>query len=269
MERVNKSGLVSATFRNLTVEEIIALAIEGNLSGIEWGSDIHVIPGEFERAREVSELMRKAGLESVAYGSYYRVGEIQQVHSFGKILETAIQLGAPAIRVWAGQKSSDEATVAYRSDVIKDAKRISLMAKKVGLKIYIEYHGRTLTDTPESAQELMEAVAQENIFLYWQAAIGLEASEHLNSISRLIKWLAHVHVFHWEDTERLPLLQGASVWETYIAVFSGFSNSEIADRYFMLEFVKDDDKKQFLQDAHALNRLLAENTKNSSERLGS
>lgn len=263
---MHKSGLVSATFRNLIVEEIIDLAVEGNLSGIEWGSDIHVVPGEFERAREVSELMRRAGLESVAYGSYYRVGEINQVHSFRKILETAIQLEAPAIRVWAGKQSSYEATVNYRSEVIKDVKRISRMAKKVGLKIYIEYHGRTLTDTPESAQQLMEAVAQENVFLYWQTAIGLAASEHLNSISGLSKWLAHVHVFHWEDTERLPLLAGESVWETYMAAFSKFANNGIADRYFMLEFVKDDDKKQFLQDAHTLNRLLAENTKNSTER---
>ena len=37
-----ESGLVSITFRKLTVEKIIELVKEAGLQGIEWGGDVHV-----------------------------------------------------------------------------------------------------------------------------------------------------------------------------------------------------------------------------------
>jgi len=43
-------GLVSVTFRQLTVPEIGELATECGLQAVEWGGDVHVPPGDFAAA---------------------------------------------------------------------------------------------------------------------------------------------------------------------------------------------------------------------------
>src|SRR6185312_13188931 len=96
-------GLVSITFRALTPAEVIALARQAGLRGIEWGGDIHVPHGNGARAREVKEMTAEAGLTVAAYGSYYRAGQADSSGlTFDAVLETALELGAPLIRVWAG-----------------------------------------------------------------------------------------------------------------------------------------------------------------------
>jgi hypothetical protein len=53
----------------------------------------------------------EAGLQIAAYGSYYRLGTGQL--PFQSVLETAISLGAPTIRVWAGTVGSRDADSAF------------------------------------------------------------------------------------------------------------------------------------------------------------
>src|SRR5690242_18609852 len=98
------SGLVSVTFRQLPPQQIVELAAQGGLAAIEWGGDVHVPHGELQTARRVLERTRQAGLQVAAYGSYYRVGvSPAQGLAFESVLETALALQAPTIRVWAGQ----------------------------------------------------------------------------------------------------------------------------------------------------------------------
>ena len=40
-----RPGLCSITFRDLAVDDVVALAAEAGLAGIEWGADRHVPPG--------------------------------------------------------------------------------------------------------------------------------------------------------------------------------------------------------------------------------
>ena len=46
-----KTGLTSVTFRRKTQEEIVALAAQAQLDGIEWGGDVHVPPGDLPAAK--------------------------------------------------------------------------------------------------------------------------------------------------------------------------------------------------------------------------
>lgn len=68
-----KTGLVSVTFRDKTPEEIISAVKQCGLEGIEWGGDVHVLPGDVSRAREIRHLTEQAGLAVWAYGSYLRL----------------------------------------------------------------------------------------------------------------------------------------------------------------------------------------------------
>lgn len=69
------TGLVSVTFRDKTPEEIISAVKQCGLEGIEWGGDVHVLPGDVSRAREIRHLTEQAGLAVWAYGSYFEAGE--------------------------------------------------------------------------------------------------------------------------------------------------------------------------------------------------
>ena len=40
-----RPGLCSITFRDLSVDDVVALAADAGLAGIEWGADRHVPPG--------------------------------------------------------------------------------------------------------------------------------------------------------------------------------------------------------------------------------
>src|SRR5215211_4654031 len=116
------SGLVSITFRQLAPREIVELAAAAGLRGIEWGGDIHVPAGDLQAARRVRQLTADAGLQVLAYGSYFR---FQPGTAFEPVLETALALGAPLIRVWAGNQASAEADAAVRATIVAESRRIA------------------------------------------------------------------------------------------------------------------------------------------------
>src|SRR3954469_7051647 len=106
-----RTGLVSVTFRPLSPQHVVELVRQAKLDAIEWGGDIHVPHGDVAAAREVWTMTLDAGLAVAAYGSYYRAG-VSETDGlpFARVLETAVQLAAPTIRVWAGSKASGESS---------------------------------------------------------------------------------------------------------------------------------------------------------------
>ena len=254
-----KPGLVSVTFRQLKTDEIIQLVEQAQLDCIEWGGDVHVPHGEEKTAQDVAAMTRNAGLRVAAYGSYYRVAESEnQGLSFNAVLASALALEAPVIRVWAGQKGSALADADYRTKVADDSIRIADIAQKEGIKIAYEYHSDTLTDTNESAQQLIKDVDHSNILSYWQPTNGKDKSYCLEGLEKLLPKLCNLHVFHWtfngENREQFPLSAGENVWLDYLKLANTLSD----DRDAMLEFVKNNSPEQFLQDAATLKNWLDE-----------
>lgn len=244
-------GLCSVTFRELSVEEVIHAAKSAELSCIEWESRKHVRAGDLEEAKRVARLTREAGLEISSYGTYYQVGSHAD---FEDIIVTAKALETEMIRVWAGEKSSVDADEQWFDHVVKDAERIADLAEKSGLSLSFEYHRGTLTDTPESARRLMEAVNKPNVYLYWQPAETLTTDERLESLGFLSPYISNAHVFHWLDYKnRYELSEGEVEWNEYVTVIEENTHAE---HHYLLEFVKNDDPKQLVKDAEVLKLLL-------------
>ena len=255
-------GLVSISFRQLTAEEIIRMVGEAGLQGIEWGGDIHVPHGDLQRAAEVGDLTRQAGLQVAAYGSYYRVG-CNPVHgrsdaaegpTFETVLATAVKLGAPTIRVWAGNKGSADADDAWWERAVEDSLAIADMAAREGISISFEYHRNTLTDTAASASKLLRLCEHENINTLWQPSVDTNDEERLESLRIVSPRLSNLHVYHWNMLERCPLRSGERQWRAYLVHAASLSG----DRYALLEFVLNDSVEQFMEDAKTLRELLAE-----------
>jgi len=240
-----KTGLTSITFRQLDWPEVIANAKACRLDGIEWGGDVHAPPGDTTRAREIHRAMQAAGLAVLSYGSYYRLGEGKP---FEPVLATACALQTGMIRVWAGVKASAQYSAQERALAIKDAQAIAELANAQGIAISLEYHRNTLTDTAESAVDLLEAAG--NIKTYWQPNPELCHEENLRELKTILPWLTYLHVFHWKpDGTRLALEDGLPQWREYMHAAKGHAQAAI------LEFTRGDAPAQCVLDAKILRSL--------------
>ena len=250
-----KTGLVSITFRNKTPEEIVAEVCKCHLDGIEWGADVHVLPGDIARARAVRKLTQNAGLEVLAYGSYFEVG-VQAVDTFAPVLSSAKALGAPSIRVWAGKKGSAESSPADVQQIVHDTQILCDMAAADKIQICFEYHGRTLTDTCSSALSVATAIDRPNLRLYWQPNFRLSEEENRSALRMVMPFLRDVHVFYWNEAyERFPLSDSLALWQSFRNIIC----SDSASHSLMLEFVRNDSFNQLEQDATALHAIIASN----------
>ena len=249
-------GLVSITFRKLAPVEIAALVKKAGLKGVEWGGDIHVPHGNVARAREVREITLEHGLVTAAYGSYYRAGQVDGAGpAFEAVLETAVELGAPTIRVWPGAAGSDTVNEEGRWKVINDLRRIAALAAKAGVSVSMEFHGGTLTDTNESASKLLVEVDHANLFTCWQPHNGAETDVCVEGLVEVLPRVSNLHVFHWWPTaaERHPLAEGAERWGRFLEVVKRVP----ADRYALMEFVEGDSTDAFLRDGATLRQWLS------------
>jgi len=249
------SGLVSVSFRQLPATEIISLAKQAGLRGIEWGGDVHVPYGDLQIAESVGKATREAGLDVVAYGSYYRLGDSEGLQ-FETVADTAVFLSAPVIRVWAGRKGSADADETYWKAVCDDALRCADIAASRGLLIAYEYHSATLTDTLETTLRLLDATQHPAIRTLWQYIPGLSVEENLRHLRALLPWLQHIHAFYWLNDffHRHPMSEGHADWVQYIRTIRETGK----ECPVLLEFVRDDDPSVLSGEAAALEKIFAE-----------
>lgn len=253
---MNKAGLVSITFRKHSPDALIELCGRAGVEAIEWGGDVHVPHGDVETARRVGEATRAAGLEVACYGSYYRSLDSEENGlSFESVLDAALALGAPRIRVWAGQGSPEAFSDERRAAITGNLRDIAERAEAKGVRICLEYHRNTLTETTASTVRLLEEVGHPNLRTLWQPTIGLTHAQALESLRAVSPWLEYFHVYSWGGTpgevERYALAAGEMRWLDYLrAAPKGTAG------YALIEFVKGDTLEQFIEDARVLKRWL-------------
>lgn len=246
------TGLTSVTFRGLKAETIVELAAKAGLDGIEWGGDIHVPAGDRVAARHTAALTGSAGLKVISYGSYYRAGKGQD---FSPVLDTACELGAPGIRIWAGAVSPEAAA---EEDYLKMAEELDFIcsqAQRYGITVSMEYHRGTLTETAESTRKLINLVHSKNLCSYWQPNPDITHRRNCEELRMVKPWLSHIHTFYWKGANiRYPLEEGHSEWLDYLRM----ADLDLNKSGYILEFVKDDSPANFMEDAAELKRCLLE-----------
>ena len=251
MNKNFRAGIVSVTFRQYDFIDIIKYIKLTDMSCIEWGSDIHLPYGEQKKAAAVAQEMAKNNLAAASYGSYYRLGQPCEPGLVSMIIETAKKISAPMIRVWGGTTGSGSLDSQGRKKIIDDALIIAESAKKENIKISLEYHADTITDTAESALDFIKEVRQsggENVYLYWQQNQYKTFGENKAELELICPYISNIHVFAWEKNERLPLIEHRGRWESYINILKDAGENHD----FLLEFVKGDTVGQMVEDAKVL-----------------
>ena len=257
-------GLCSVTLRGSGWQEVLQLAVAASLEAVEWGADVHVLPGDLDTAGEVARRCADAGVRCPSYGSYLWAGAAdgRGISAVTAVLDTAAALGAGTVRIWcrAGLEPAD-ATAEQRGAVVRDIAVVADEAGSRGLSVALEHHPGTLTLDPASTRHLLAEVGRANVYAYWQPRPGAPPEVALAELESLVDDLAHLHVFAWGPRgERFPLADGGALWEPVLAAASDRSGRWPGTRVAYLEFVADDAPERLTEDAATLRRWLARST---------
>ena len=250
------TGLCSVTFRALTPAQVVNAAAGAGIGAIEWAGDVHVPPGDLAAAQLARELTEDVGLKVSSYGSYISPPD-DGLDKFREALITATALGADHIRLWPGTRGRDSSdyTPSEVHAVAQTIAEMGRMAKVEGITLGLEYHPQSLTDQTLSARRLIDAMDNDNVYLYWQPRPGLDAEEALVEIEIVGDAICHLHVFAWDkDRARYPLEAQANAWRRYVSAVPEGRWSK--PRYAMLEFVAGDSLEQLAADAETLRKIL-------------
>lgn len=248
-----KTGLVSLTFNDLSILDIVRLAADCCMQGIEWSADRHLPVGELELAARINEITHIHGLHVSCYGSHYRAG-IGEGHGypFDAVLRTAQALGAPSIRVWAGNQTQEKASFALCKDVNEDLKRIATLSEREGIAISLEMQANTLAETADGTLRIIEEVSHSNISIIWKLFPASLPEVNGASLTKLMKYIGDFRVFYNRRGERRPLQEGESLWRDWLYQLKNTDR----DRYAMLELIPDDSPQQLKIDAQNLRDLV-------------
>ncbi|MER6015891.1 sugar phosphate isomerase/epimerase family protein [Streptomyces bluensis] len=246
-------GLCSVTLRHLDVAGVLAAAVEAGLDCVEWGADIHVPAGDEAAAARVRAATEEAGLAVASYGSYYRAGSTDPA-AFDGVLRSAVLLGAPRIRIWAGATGTDETSAEGRTAVVEDTRRAAKLAAEAGVQLAYEFHRNTLTDGADRTLRLLNAVDHPDVRTYWQPPLDLPDAEAIAGLDTVIDRVAAVHAFSWwPGTTRHPLSTRAGLWRAVLARLC--ARRRPLD--VLVEFVPENDEKVLAREARTLRSLAA------------
>jgi len=247
-----RPGLCSVTFRQLAPEQIVGHAADAGLQVIEWGGDVHVPPGDPERAAQVAQATTDAGLAVCSYGSYFRADADE---ALTPILDSAEALGADRVRIWAGRVDSADAAPEQYAQIVARLRDAAAEAFERGIGLALEYHRGTVADHPDAVLRLLADVASPALSTYWQPSVGAEDAVALAEFDALAARTSAVHVFSWwPGTERLRLHERGALWQ---ALFTAASAVPAPPRDALLEFVPDDDPALLSAEAATLRGWLA------------
>lgn len=248
-----KAGLCSVCFKPKTPCEVVSLATKAKLSAIEWIGSVHVPAGDIKTAREVGKIAQNAGVIST-YGSLFRLGTGEDIFPH---LEAAAALGAHDMRIWAGGVASSECSDELRSELVKEAKEISLHARDYGIRLSCECHEGSLTDSASSQLRFLREVGEPNFLTYWQELLSITQDEHLPSLASVHTSgkLTNVHIYQYRvfdgGREMRPLSEGYDKWKKRFDILRNDTSEHLA----LIEYVRNYTEETLMQDAEVLRTL--------------
>ena len=245
-------GLVSISFRKHTPEEILGAVKSAGLTCIEWGSDVHAPCRDTERLYEIARLQEAYGITCSSYGTYFRLG-VTPLEELSDYIAAAKILGTNILRLWGGTKKGADMTPEELACFTDTCRKAAAMAEEAGVILCLECHMLSITETPDYAVSLMEAVDSPHFRMYWQPFQWLDTEGSLAVARAVAPYAEHLHVFNWQPPRmaptKHPLAEAAEDWRRYLSVFT-------TPRTLLLEFMPDDRIESLPAEAEALRRII-------------
>ena len=244
----DRLGLVSVSFRKHSPEEILKAMAGAGLRCIEWGSDIHAPAVDVDRLNALAALQKQYGVACCSYGTYFKLG-ITPVAELTAYIRGAKILGTDILRLWCGDKNSEEYTNEEKEALFATCREVAAVAERENVRLCMECHNHTYTNCPQASLELMKAVDSPDFQMYWQPNQYRTDGENLGSAKLLAPYTHRIHVFNWKEKQRFPLREATDLWRQYLACFTG-------ERTLLLEFMPDDRLQTLPAETAALKSII-------------
>jgi len=194
-----KISFCSIAFRKnqSSLREIIPRLAHLGYDGLEiWGNHLS---GGIAQAREIKKCSDKFGLRIPMISPYFnftgsRENWAKSLSEADRLIELAMVLEAPLIRVFTGVVGSKEADRNQWENCVQGIRELAIMASEKGIRLALETHPSTLVDTVDSTLALLEKVQAENlkvnldIYHLWEVH-----QDPLRVLDLLYPHVAHVH----------------------------------------------------------------------------
>lgn len=247
---MNNLGLVSVSFRNNCINEILRAVNNAKLSLVEWGSDIHAPCNDTQRLLQIAALQKQYGIECCSYGTYFKIGKDKPDDIWSYIIAAKI-LGTDILRIWCGNKNFEDYTADELDVLVSNCKKVAKTAEKENVTLCLECHNGTITNCLEGAKFILDAVNSEHFKMYWQPNQYKSFETNLEYAKNIAKQVKVIHVFNWTEKENLPLLLGVDIWKKYLENFD--SNIPL-----LLEFMPDGKIESLNAESDALRLIVKE-----------
>ena len=248
-----RTGVVSVSFRKLSVDEVIRYTKEAGLSAIEWGSDVHAPYTDMEKIEYIAKAQKEAGLYCPSYGTYFKLGEHDTEELRGYIAAAKV-LGTNVLRLWCGNKNYADLTPEEREHIITESKKAAKIAEELGAVLCMECHNNSFTNSLEGALDLMKSVDSTAFRMYWQPATKETLESNIEYATNIAPYTYTVHVYYYQDGVKHPLADGTAQWKRYLECFDG-------SQHLLLEFMPDNSPESLATEAKTLNALADEANK--------
>ena len=243
-------GLVSVSFRDHSVEEIINAMNQCEIHNIEWGGDIHAPINEIENAEKIRFLQQKFNIRCTSYGSYYRIG-ISDPFDLPKYYATAYALQADCVRVWCGDKNYEDYSKSEKRILFSEAQKACEIARMNRRAICLECHNNTYTNSIDGALEIMNEIDDEFFRMYWQPNQFKSFEENCEYAKRISNFTTNIHVFNWKGQEKYPLSKAIDEWTEYLKYFN-----DDKEHNLLLEFMPDGRIESLKEEYNALQEIV-------------
>jgi sugar phosphate isomerase/epimerase len=208
-------------------------------------------------------MLRDAGLDLVSLGSYYRPesvssaggsatgetaggsaasGDADRETRPASVLRAAAELEAPLVRIWAGSRNYDEYAPHERESIYDQIRLFADDAAKAGIRIVLERHNKTLTNSWMSAGEVIRAIGHDAVALCYQVPYPVPAAELSTMVAddctRLLPLCEHAHLQNY--TEKPDGSLPRTLLDRGVVDYAGFSAAARAAGYSgwaMVEFI--------------------------------
>lgn len=240
-----KLGLCSVTFRKKSAAKVVEIAKKAGISYIEWGGDIHVT--NTEEARIVKSICDNEDIKICSYGSYYRVGCCDN-SKWEEICLIATAMGASSVRVWLGEKNSEETTQTEYNRILDDLKCICSVAQRYNLLVCPECHDNTYNNNTDAFLKIENELKADNFKTYFQSRY-FRFDYDIDRIERTFDYIENVHV-SYRDLAREQRFKKKDKY--YLDRLLKKLSEMNFDGVILVEFTKGSKVKQFFKDIRKL-----------------
>lgn len=241
-----KVGVTTVTFRKQPFREVPELLKQSCIDGVEWCACAeHFSVDDRETLDAIKEYCTEQKLDIFSLATYCN---LSQPEEFAGIVSAAEVIGAKVIRIWAGQKCRKDFSDKEYAQICVRAKEFCDCAKEKNVRIALEFHPNTLTNTAAEAIEFVKDVGSDNLYLYWQINESLSHEENINELKMVLPYLCgniHMHNYHLNERAYFPLSEIQSEIMDYLHILQ----KQKKEYNLIIEFVCDHLPENFMKDA--------------------